>query len=110
MLKFQPMDKWAVIKIQGKQYLVSEGDQIAVDKVGFQKDSHVTSDVLLLRNSGGIMIGKPQVANAKVKFRVMESFKGPKIRVVKFRPKSRYLRTRGHRQAKTRLLIEKIAS
>jgi len=55
-----------------------------------------------------VTVGTPLVDKAKVSGKIVETFKDKKIRVVKFKSKSRYMRTRGHRQAKTKVLIEKI--
>ena len=103
------MDKFAVIKTGGKQYLVAEGDLISVEKLETPKESVVLSEVLLFCDSKGLVLGKPYVANAKVNAKVVDNFKGKKIRVVKFKSKSRYTRTRGHRHIKTKILIEKIS-
>ena len=103
------MDKWAIVKTGGKQYKVAEGDLISVEKLGAKKESIVLNDVLLLRNLKGLTIGKPFVPNAKVNAKVVDNFKGTKIRVVKFKSKSRYTRTRGHRHIKTKILIGKIS-
>ena len=109
MIKFQLMDKFAVVKTGGKQYLVSEGDLISVEKLEAQKDSVVLSEVLLLRDSKGLVLGKPFIPNAKVTAKIVGDFKGKKVRVVKFKSKSRYTRTSGHRHIKTKILIEKIS-
>ena len=103
------MDKFAVIKTGGKQYLVSEGDLISVEKLEASKESVVLSEVLLFYDSKGLVLGKPFIANAKVNAKVVDNFKGKKIRVVKFKSKSRYTRTRGHRHIRTKILIEKIS-
>ena len=103
------MDKFAVVKTGGKQYLVVEGDLISVEKLEAQKESVVLSEVLLIGDSKGLVLGKPFIPNAKVNAKVVENFKDKKIRVVKFKSKSRYTRTRGHRHIKTKILIKKIS-
>lgn len=111
MLKFQPMDTWAVIKSGGKQYKVAEGDKIALDRINPDAKGNISFvEVLLVKNDKDLTIGKPLVEKAKVQGKVLEDFRGEKIRVVKFKPKSKYLRTTGHRQSLTRVLIEKIQS
>lgn len=103
------MDTWAVIKTGGKQYKVAEGDIISVEKVKSDGKGEISFDeVLLLKNQSNLVIGKPQVEKAKVKAKILENYKDKKIKVIKFKAKSHYLRTRGHRQHKTRVLIEKI--
>jgi len=106
--KIQPMNDWAVITTGGKQYKVVEGDVIEVEKIGQGSGPISFDEVLLVKKDNDLVIGKPMVEKAKVKGQVLGNFKGKKIRVVKFKSKSRYLRTRGHRQEKTKVKIEKI--
>ena len=103
------MNTWAIIRTGGKQYKVEEGQTLAVEKLGAQKDSKVSFEVLAI---GGdkVHIGTPLVDKAKVNVKIVEDFREKKIRVFKFKSKSRYSRTRGHRQDKTKILIEKITS
>ena len=89
--------------------MVSEGDLISVEKLEAPKESVVFNEVLLFGDAKGLVLGKPYVANAKVSAKVVDNFKGKKIRVVKFKSKSRYTRTSGHRHLKTKILIEKIS-
>jgi len=104
------METWAVIKSGGKQYKVAEGDKIAVDRISPDaKDTISFTEVLLIKNDKDLIIGRPLVEKAKITAKVLEDFRGEKIRVVKFKPKSKYLRTTGHRQSMTRVLIEKIS-
>lgn len=102
------MENWAVIQTGGKQYKVAEGDVIEVEKMGQDKGPISFSEVLLVKKNNNLVIGKPFIEKAKVKGQILENFKGKKIRVIKFKSKSRYSRTRGHRQQKTRIKIEKI--
>lgn len=110
MVKSQTMNTWAVVKIGGKQFKVVPGKSILVDrlKTDGKGDGIKFSEVLLVASENKVDIGKPVISGAKVSAKVVEDVKDKKIRVVKFKSKSRYLRTRGHRQQKTRLLIEKI--
>jgi large subunit ribosomal protein L21 len=103
------MDKFAVIRIGGKQYRVSEGDEILVDKLTDVKK--VTPDVLLFVDGEKIEIGKPVLTKAKVTVKVLvEVEKGEKIDVFKYKAKSRERRHVGFRAKYTRLLIEKISN
>ncbi len=103
------MATWVVIKTGGKQYKVAEGEKIEIEKISPGSGGDIAFDeVLLVVDGQKVTLGKPLVAKAMVKARVLEGFKDKKIRVVKFKPKSRYLRQTGHRQTKTRVLIEKI--
>ena len=97
-----------MIRSGGKQYKVTEGDIIEVEKIAKENGPISFDEVLLVNKDSNLIIGKPLVEKAKVKGQILENFKGKKIRVVKFKSKSRYLRTRGHRQQKTRVKIEKI--
>ena len=99
--------KYAVIRIKGNQYKVTEGQELLVDRL---KDTKIKPEVLLLVNNGKISIGKPTVKDAKVKIKVIkEEEKGKKLYIQKFRAKSRYRRKMGFRPLHTRLLIEKIS-
>ena len=99
---------WAVIKTGGKQYKVEEGKTAVVEKLDGEKNSKVSFDQVLAIGGDKVTVGTPLVDKAKVSGKIVETFKDKKIRVVKFKSKSRYMRTRGHRQAKTKVLIEKI--
>ena len=102
------MENWVVIRTGGKQYKVAEGDIIEVEKIGQDKGPISFSEVLLIKKENNLTMGKPLVEKAKVRGQILELFKSKKIRIVKFKSKSRYLRTRGHRQQKTKVKIEKI--
>ncbi|HAX24921.1 MAG TPA: 50S ribosomal protein L21 [Thermomicrobiales bacterium] len=100
---------YAVIKTGGKQYRVAAGDTIAVERLDAEAGSQVEIDrVLMVSGEAGITIGAPVVDGAAVVATISEHFRGPKIRVFKFKPKKRYRRTTGHRQEMTRLTINEI--
>ena len=102
-------DKFAVIRIGGKQYRVTEGEEILVDKLIDTKK--VSPEVLLFVDGEKIEIGKPVLAKAKVTVKVLvEVEKGEKIDVFKYKAKSRERRHVGFRAKYTRLLIEKISN
>ncbi|MFC1624994.1 50S ribosomal protein L21 [Patescibacteria group bacterium] len=100
------MSKYAVIKIQGHQYQVSEKDEILVDKI----TNKVEPEVLLYVDDGKVKIGKPNLKDVTVKIKKIEDLKGDKIMVFKYKSKSRYRKKRGFRPQYTKLLIEKISS
>lgn len=105
------MKTWAVVRSGAKQYKVEEGSEVTVEKLGINKDDSVSFDeILLLVKDGKIELGKPLVDKIKVKGKVLENFKDKKVKVIKFKSKSRYLKTQGHRQSKAKVLIEKITS
>ena len=99
---------WAVIKTGGKQYKVEEGQILVVEKLE-SKDEKVTFDQILALGGDKTQVGTPFIEKAVVTGKILEQFRGQKIRVVKFKSKSRYLRTTGHRQNLTKVLIEKIS-
>ncbi len=101
----------AVIKTGGKQYLVSPGDKIKIEKIDKKEGSEVTfSDVFLLQKNKKLEIGAPKVKDAKVTAKVLQQGKAKKIIVFKFKPKKRYKKKQGHRQPFTEIEITKIAS
>lgn len=98
--------KYAVLRIQGHQYKVEEGETFNVDKI----DGEVKPEVLLVVDGENVKVGDPIVKDAKVKLSVVEELvKGEKIRVFKFKAKSRYKKTRGFRAQLTTLKLEKIS-
>ena len=102
---------YAVVKTGGKQYRVSPGDSIEVEKLPYEVGEQIELDqVLLVANGSGTKIGQPLVDGAKVKATVLRQAKGRKVIVFKFRSSKRYRRKRGHRQHLTRLRIEEIVA
>jgi large subunit ribosomal protein L21 len=103
--------KYAIIKTGGKQYRVSEGDEVEIEKIDTPEGKAVIfAEVLLLVDDKKIKIGQPQVKGARVKAKVLSHFKGQKIRVATYKAKSRYRRVKGHRQQLTRVKILSILS
>ena len=104
----------AVIKTGGKQYLVSLGDKIKVEKLDEKEGKEITfSEVLLCLPVGrqatdGLQIGTPLVKGAKVIGKVLKTAKGKKLIIFKYKPKKRYKRKIGHRQRFTEVEITKI--
>lgn len=102
------MTKYAIIRLMGRQYEVTEGEEILVDLVPDPKN--VEAEVLMLSVDGKVQIGKPVVKDAKVALKVVtEKEKGEKIEVFHFKSKSRYKKHTGHRAKFTRILVEKIS-
>ena len=100
---------YAIIKTGGKQYKVSEGDTLIVEKLDVQEGDNVVFDeVLTYVNDTDVKIGQPFVSGASVKAKVVEHGKGEKILVFKYKAKSNYRRRQGHRQPFTKVEIEKI--
>lgn len=102
--------QYAVIRSGGKQYKISVGDVLELDKLNLDQGSDVVfDDVLLLVNEGKATVGKPGISGARVEAKLVENKKGEKIRVMKFKAKSRYRRTIGFRSQLSVVQIEKIA-
>ncbi len=99
---------YAIIATGGKQYKVSEGDIIKVEKLGKSSGETVTFDRVLVLNNGELVVGNPTVANASVSASVVEEGKSKKIVVYKYKRKSGYHKKQGHRQPYTKVKIEKI--
>jgi len=98
--------EYAVIKTGGKQYKVVKGSVIEVDKISSEIGKEIVfNDVFLLVSDGRVEIGRPTVKDAKVKAKVLSHIKGDKIRVAKFKAKSKYRRVMGFRQSLSRLQI-----
>jgi large subunit ribosomal protein L21 len=100
---------YAIIQTGGKQYRVSEGDVIVIEKLEAQAGETVAfEEVLTVVQDGSVKIGQPVVAGAKVTGTVVEHGKGKKIRIFKYKSKANYRKRQGHRQPFTKVTIEKI--
>ncbi len=101
----------AVIKTGGKQYLVSPGDKIKVERLDVKEGKEFNFDQILLVVKGKtIKIGTPLVKDAKVRAKVIEQGKAKKVIVFKYRAKKRYQKKMGHRQPYSQVEIIKILS
>lgn len=98
---------YAIIATGGKQYKVSEGDVIKVEKLNVEEGNTVTFDQVIAVNDNAMKVGN-DVANASVTGTVMEQGKGKKVIVYKYKRKTGYHKKNGHRQAYTKVKIEKI--
>jgi len=103
--------RFAVIKTGGKQYLVKENDEIYIDRLDKKINEEVQFETLAQGNleKAEIELGQP-ILTAKVKGKVMENLKGDKIRVARFKAKSRYRRVRGFRPYLSKVKILKISN
>ena len=99
---------YAVIATGGKQYRVSQGDVIYVEKLDQDVDSKVNFDVLMLGSEEGVEVGTPTLAGAKVEGKILAQVKGEKIIIYKYKSKKNYHRKAGHRQAYTKVEITSI--
>ena len=98
---------YAIIATGGKQYKVSEGDIITIEKLGVEAGEKVTFDQVLAVSDNGMKVGA-DVANATVEASVVKEGRGKKVIVYKYKRKTGYHNKNGHRQAFTQVKIEKI--
>jgi large subunit ribosomal protein L21 len=102
---------YAIIQTGGKQYRVSEGDVLSVEKLDVEAGKETTfSDVLLVVNGDKINLGTPLVSGASVKAQVVDQYKDDKVIAFKFKRRKGYHRTVGHRRQLTELKITKISA
>ena len=98
----------AIFVTGGKQYKVSEGDVIYVEKLEAAGETVEFDNVLMTIDGDNVTVGAPKVEGAKVTAKILKSGKAKKILVFKFKAKKNYRRRQGHRQPYTKLQIEKI--
>ena len=98
---------YAIIATGGKQYKVSEGDIIKVEKIAGEAGDTVEFDNVLAVSDKDLKVGA-DVKNVSVSATVMQQGRGKKVTVYKYKPKSGYHKKNGHRQAYTQVRIEKI--
>lgn len=100
---------YAIIETGGKQYRVSEGDKIYVEKLPAEPGETVAVEkVLAVVKDGEVVAGTPYVEGSKVLLKVERHGRGRKIIVFKYKPKKNYRRKKGHRQPFTCAVVEKI--
>lgn len=102
--------KYAIAKIQGKQYRLVEGSKVIVNRLNLDADFKEleTTEVLLVKSENKIEVGNPYLKESKVILEKLADFSGHKILVKKFHRRKRYQRTNGYRDKKTELLVKKI--
>ena len=99
---------YAIIATGGKQYRVSEGDVLYIEKIDAEVGSTVSFDVLLVENEGDVKVGTPVLEGVKAEGKVVAQGRGEKIIVFKYKAKKNYRRKQGHRQPYTKVEITKI--
>ena len=99
---------YAIIENGGKQYKVSEGDVLKVEKLPAEVGAEVTFNVVMVSDDKGVKVGK-DLKNAKVTAKVEAQDKFKKIIVFKYKPKKNERKKQGHRQPFTAVKIEKIS-
>ena len=101
----------AIIVTGGKQYKVSEGDTLFIEKLPNEAGDTVTfNEVLAILDGDNATIGTPTVKGATVEASVVKNGKGKKIRIFKYNPKKGYRKRQGHRQPYTKVEIKKISA
>ena len=99
---------YAIIATGGKQYKVSEGDVVRVEKLDVEEGAAYEFTQVLAVNDGELTIGTPTVAGAVVKATALKQDKAKKVIVYKYKPKSGYHKKNGHRQPFTAFKIDSI--
>jgi large subunit ribosomal protein L21 len=101
--------KKAVIATGGKQYVVTEGETLEVERIKDAKDK-LSFTPLLVIDGENVAVGTPEVAGATVTAKVVEEFKDDKVTAIRYKAKKRVHKVRGHRQTLTRITIDKITT
>ena len=100
---------YAVVETGGKQYRVQEGDVISVEKLNVEDGAKVVFDKVLVAGEGAdIKVGKPYIEGCTVEGPAVESGKGPKVIIFKYKAKKDYRKKQGHRQPYTSVKIESL--
>lgn len=100
--------KYVIFSDRGKQYKAQEDQELNLDRVEGANGKLEFNKVLLYIDGETVKIGQPTIPDAKILAQVIGEEKGEKIRVAKYKAKSRYRKVRGHRSLYTRVKIEKI--
>ena len=106
------MSKFAIIETGGKQYRVSEGDVITIEKLpeDFNQGDKIVFDKVLMTDDGkSAAIGTPYLAGAKVTTELVEQGRAKKVTVIRYKAKSRYFKKKGHRQPFMKVRVTKLA-
>lgn len=102
---------YAVIQTGGKQYRVSEGDVVKVEKLAAEEGASVDFDqILMVADGDSVTVGKPYVAGGKVTATVESHGRAKKVKIIKFRRRKHHLKHQGHRQWFTALKITGISA
>jgi large subunit ribosomal protein L21 len=101
---------YAVVKTGGKEYRISKGDIIRVEKLGGEVGDQVAmKDVLMVSQEGQVQFGTPQLTNAVITGEIVEQVKGKKVLTYKMKRRKNYRRFKGHRQNYTYLKVNDIS-
>jgi large subunit ribosomal protein L21 len=101
---------YAVVKTGGKEYRISKGDIIRVEKMEGKAGDQVTlKDILMVSQEGQVQVGAPYLTNAMITGEVVQEVKGKKVLTYKMKKRKNYRRFKGHRQTYTYLKVNDIA-
>jgi large subunit ribosomal protein L21 len=101
---------YAIFRTGGKEYKVSPGTVVRVERLAGEPGDGVEFNHVLAVRKEALFLGSPLVPNAKITGKVLRQARAPKVRVFKFKPSKQYRRTRGHRQNYTEVLISDIVT
>ena len=101
---------YAIFRTGGKQYRVSPGDVIRVERVVGEPGATVEFNHVFAVRKQNLVLGSPLVENAKIKGTILREARSPRIRVLKYKRKKQYRRTLGHRQPFSEILIQDIVT
>jgi large subunit ribosomal protein L21 len=101
---------YAIFRTGGKQYRVSPGDVIRVERVAGEPGATVEFNHVFAVRKESLILGSPLVENAKIKGTILREARSPRIRVLKYKRKKQYRRTLGHRQPFSEILIQDIVT
>ena len=101
---------YAIFRTGGKQYKVSPGDVIKVEKLAGQPGSEIEFNHVFAVRKESLVVGSPLLENSKVTGTILRNDRAPRVRVLKYKRKKQYRRTLGHRQAYSEIRINEIVS
>lgn len=102
---------YAVFKLSGLQYSVSEGEVVKIPSLQASKGDKLSiSEILLLKDDDRTLVGAPYVADARIEAEVTEQGKNDKVLIYKYKRRTKYRRTQGHRQDYCEIKINKIVA
>lgn len=100
---------FAIVKSGTHQYKAMVGGELVIERLPQEIGAQIElADVYLMADGDEIVVGQPTVTGARVRATILEEFRGPKIRIFKYKPKERYRRRQGHRQTYMRLRVDEI--
>lgn len=101
---------YAIFRTGGKQYRVSPGDVIQVERLPGEPGAGVEFNHVFAVRKTNLVVGAPLVENAKVKATILSNARARKVRVLKYKRKKQYRKTTGHRQAFSEVVINEIVA